>query len=373
MSRDRIIDAYDEERFRDEASRILKMVSVAPTLDDARELLAAHVSAEQFDANQSLATVNGSTLHVVRDCGRALRGMLSRRAEERAGFSVAQAIWDLAQGRPRTDLSGGFFAEMTQLVAGLEGRFSASPPPRYVGETSQGREAALLRSDELDALWARVEMVMGRYADGMQEQSVARRSARREGIVAGLGARPEDFDDWRWQVAHIARDAAALDAMVRLEGSEREAIDLARQGKLPFGVTPYYASLMDEEPDSDRDRALRAQVIPPLDYVEQMLASRGDRGCSFDFMLEKDTSPIDLITRRYPAIVILKPFNTCPQICVYCQRNWEIEEAMAEGAMASAKSIENAIRFIEDHSAIKEVLVTGAIPWRCRTASCWRY
>jgi hypothetical protein len=55
---------------------------------------------------------------------------------------------------------------------------------------------------------------------------------------------------------------------------------------------------------------------------------------SCDFMLESDTSPIDLVTRRYPAIAILKPFNTCPQICVYCQRNWEIEQAMAPGALA---------------------------------------
>jgi lysine 2,3-aminomutase len=93
-----------------------------------------------------------------------------------------------------------------------------------------------------------------------------------------------------------------------------------------------------------------------------MGAARGDRSRSFDFMLERETSPVDLVTRRYPAIAILKPFNTCPQICVYCQRNWEIDEAMAPTAMARPKTLEKAFSFIEEHPAIREVLVTGGDP-----------
>jgi lysine 2,3-aminomutase len=79
-------------------------------------------------------------------------------------------------------------------------------------------------------------------------------------------------------------------------------------------------------------------------------------------MLERDTSPIDLITRRYPAIAILKPYNTCPQICVYCQRNWEIDEAMAPDALAPSEDINAGIDFIEKHPALREVLVTGGDP-----------
>jgi len=124
-------------------------------------------------------------------------------------------------------------------------------------------------------------------------------------------------------------------------------------------VTPYYLSLMDDEPNG-RDAAIRAQVFPPRDYVEQVLAAReaGD----LDFMGEEDTSPFDNITRRYPAIVILKPFNTCPQICVYCQRNWEIDDAMAPGAYAGKKGVEAALAWIGDHPAVHEVLVTGGDP-----------
>jgi len=58
----------------------------------------------------------------------------------------------------------------------------------------------------------------------------------------------------------------------------------------------------------------------------------------------------------------LKPYNTCPQICVYCQRNWEIDEAMSGSALAPQEKIDQAIGWIADHPAIKEVLVTGGDP-----------
>ena len=47
-----------------------------------------------------------------------------------------------------------------------------------------------------------------------------------------------------------------------------------------------------------RDGQVRAQVIPPMGYVDGLLSHKGSDH-SFDFMLESDTSPIDLITRRF--------------------------------------------------------------------------
>jgi len=81
-----------------------------------------------------------------------------------------------------------------------------------------------------------------------------------------------------------------------------------------------------------------------------------------DFMLERDTSPIEGITRRYPGIVILKPVLTCPQICVYCQRNWEIEDVYSSNAAISKDKLEKALKWIEDTPEIHEVLITGGDP-----------
>jgi len=82
-----------------------------------------------------------------------------------------------------------------------------------------------------------------------------------------------------------------------------------------------------------------------------------------DFMLERDTSPIEGITRRYPKIVILKPVLTCPQICVYCQRNWEIEDVYSSNAAISKEKLEKAIQWIADRPEINEVLITGGDPF----------
>ncbi len=161
---------------------------------------------------------------------------------------------------------------------------------------------------------------------------------------------------------NIITDADRLASVVRLTEEEHRTVKKAVKQRLPFGITPYYASLMDNDFERGGDRAIRAQVIPTPTYVEQMAAHGKNRAHAFDFMLEADTSPIDLITRRYPAVAILKPFNTCPQICVYCQRNWEIADAMAPKAMAERRQIENACLWIKNHPAIKEVLITGGDP-----------
>jgi lysine 2,3-aminomutase len=99
-----------------------------------------------------------------------------------------------------------------------------------------------------------------------------------------------------------------------------------------------------------------------MEYVQEMRKYAQGDAQSLDFMREADTSPVDCITRRYPRVVILKPFNTCPQICVYCQRNWEIKPAMAPNAMARKDALDRALQWIRTHPAIKEVLVTGGDP-----------
>ena len=358
-----LAERYTLERFREASKRILAIVEGAASVEEARRALFAHVSEEQYERYGVATASLGASLHIVRDCARAWRSLLTARSDERAGFSNIQALWDLSRGTLRPDLQPGFYAEMIHLALGLEGK--AEHLQSEITETSDsltGREAAIRRSDALDRLWTHVEKQMSRYDDGLTREAELRRSIRRAKIQAALGATDEQFADWRWQVAHIARNSEELERIVNLLPVEREAIRRAASGHLPFGVTPYYAGLLDDELKAGRDRALRAQVIPPPEYVERMLEQRGDRECAFDFMLERDTSPIDLITRRYPAIAILKPYNTCPQICVYCQRNWEIDEVMDPDALASDEELDAAIDFIGQHPALREILVTGGDP-----------
>ncbi len=363
MKSNSIMERYTLERFRAAAGKILSIVEQASSAEEARRALFSHVSEEQYEKCGTGEDSDVALPHIVRDCARAWRGILLLHSEKAADFSIVQALWDLTRGKSRPDLEPGFYAELTHLALGLEGNVTPQESEISMASASlSGREAAVIRSDELDNLWAYVENWMARYEDGLSRKSVRRRSRRRAKILAAMNATGEEFADWRWQVNHIARDAETLNRMVSLGAVDREAVQKATDGRLPFGVTPYYASLFDDDPETGRDRALRAQVIPPPDYVERMLANRDNRECAFDFMNEADTSPVDLITRRYPAIAILKPYNTCPQICVYCQRNWEIDEAMAPDAFADPQDLDAAIDFVEKHPALREMLVTGGDP-----------
>jgi lysine 2,3-aminomutase len=356
--------AYSVEVLRREAENFLAVVRGCPNLEVARDRLRDRVSQIDFDVLCGSANPASHELIRVRDCAAALGRVLTTRSDARSGFSVAGALWDIARGEARPDLGPGFCAELIHWIQGLEGRATFQfAGNKVLSADIERRRAARLRSDELDRLWGIAEEKMGRFADGLTEESSARREGRKAQVLEALGGCEADWLDWKWHLRHLITDAPTLARAVRLSPGELAGVEEARAAGLPFAVTPHYAALMDDDGEG-RDRAVRAQVLPSQDYVDCMTALRGDdRAQSCDFMLEGSTSPIELVTRRYPAIVILKPFNTCPQICVYCQRNWEIDQAMAPGALASPKKIEAAMAWIEDHPSIREVLVTGGDPF----------
>lgn len=353
--------SYTAEHFREVARGFLKIVATAANAEVARERLFRRLNTNQFDTYANENELTEGRIVRVRDCTRALRGYIKSRSDRLAGFSVIQAIYDISKAVPRPDLKPAFFADLIHLFLGVKGLGpGGAPGDFYLDQQLRGREAALSRSSELDRLWQDVETRMGRYRHGLEQEVIEQRKRRRQKILLQLGGSEKDWRDWQWHIRNILRRPTDLFDLVPLSPEEREGLRAAEEARLPFGVTPHYLSLMDENGGSN-DRAVRAQVIPPSSYAEAISSERRSE-CAFDFMLERDTSPINLVTRRYPAICILKPYNTCPQICVYCQRNWEIDEAMSPNALAPREEIDRAIDWIRCHPAIKEVLVTGGDP-----------
>ena len=348
--------------FRRALADVFEDLAQCPDLDAARRYLYARTADLQHRSVEESSSTPERI--VTRDCARACRGLFTARSEALAGFSLVQALWDVACERPRPDLQPAFYADLYHIVLGLAGRAEIPALLTYPPESEalSGRAAALRRSDELDQLWALVEARLSRYPTGLDAEVCQRRSVRRAEVLTALEGQERDWGDWQWQVGHLLTDAGTLSRACTLTPAEVEAVHGATAARLPFGITPYYASLLDSDPEAGRDRAVRRQVLPPASYVNAMGQRRDGDRCALDFMREHDTSPVDLVTRRYPAIVILKPYNTCPQICVYCQRNWEIDAPMAPGALAPWPTIEAACDWIAAHPAIREVLITGGDP-----------
>ncbi len=299
-------------------------------------------------------------------CLTAFRRILSVRSERVVKFSMLKLLWLLANERYDElppELDDGFFEEMIHLLHGIKGESHIYDSVSYPSFMSvKGRESAVLRSKQLDEMIGDNTALMQRYPCGLDPDIQTIRIGNRDRILAFFNATEADWQNHEWQLRNVIRDADTLGKLIELSKPERQAIEQARADGLPFGITPFYVSLMDREDGRQRDHAVRAQVIPPLDYVETMRDRVDEQPQSFDFMQEHDTSPIDLITRRYPGIVILKPYNTCSQICVYCQRNWEIDDVLMPGAQAPEETINAAIDWIAAHPVVTEVLITGGDP-----------
>jgi lysine 2,3-aminomutase len=348
---------------RSAAPRIFDLAREAASLGAMRGELCALAEQMEYDTFRDYNELREGSIIRVRDCASAFRSMLRQRSDDRAGFSVAQAIRDVARGVARPDLAPGFYADLYHVLLGLQGLGPGEAPADAALAVSrlEGREAAQERSRQLDELWRGIEFRLARYGTGLDHETRERRARRRERIRGALGGSEQEWRDWRWQLRHVIRDAETLERLTTLSDEERRAVREAVERRVPFGITPHYLSLMYDEPSPD-DRAIRAQVIPSLEYARAVGEARASCAEDLDFMRERDTSPVDLVTRRYPAIAIFKPYNTCPQICVYCQRNWEIDGVLDPGALAPEAQIAAALDWIREHPAIHEVLLTGGDP-----------
>ncbi|MBT3259113.1 MAG: KamA family radical SAM protein [Deltaproteobacteria bacterium] len=354
-------------------NKLLRILDTAPALKEAL-LSSASLDVQRGKIREFLSSLIVTTYDdetpplewiLVRDAIRVFRTLLSPRSERLVGYSFLRYIRDLLYMENYKEIekpSPDFFAELDHLLKGLMGKSGIYPDKAPVFTKHEGKKAAKLRSADLSRMARGAQKLLDQYPCGLDNNAIRRRSANKSRILKYFDATEQEWNDWKWQTRHIVRKAETLKSLVRLTDEEYEAVALARENRIPFGITPYYLSLMDYQSDQKRDSAVRAQVIPPLDYVKKLKEMREKHELSMDFMLERDTSPIEGITRRYPMIVILKPILTCPQICVYCQRNWEIEDVYSPSAALSRDKLDAAIQWISDTPEIREVLITGGDP-----------
>ena len=159
------------------------------------------------------------------------------------------------------------------------------------------------------------------------------------------------WSDWRWQVRNRLRSLDTIERVFHLSEDERAAI-VRRRGALPFGITPYYASLMD--PDDPGD-ALRRTHVPVGD---EFLKSPGEDD---DPLGEDHDTAVPGIVHRYPDRVLFLATGFCSTYCRYCTRARMVGDPGGEYEF-SLPQWERALEYIEAHSEIRDVLVSGGDP-----------
>lgn len=119
---------------------------------------------------------------------------------------------------------------------------------------------------------------------------------------------------------------------------------------LPISVTPYYLSLCDPY---DPDCPIRKQCIP---RAEEAVAVHGDLR---DPLGEEAHEVAPHLIRRYPDRVLLIATDRCGVYCRFCTRSRLVGDG---GGARSMTALEPALAWIEAHSEIRDVIVSGGDP-----------
>jgi len=362
-----------------ENSEIYKILKKSEDLGEARKNLFDFSKDLEWKYREKKEVLHKLEYAAALEAQKVFNDLISLRNEEIVGFSTLHYLWSIAKDNQEIteEVSNGFLEEFIHLFKAMKGKADISSGwvkpllerngVEIIDFTKvEGRDAGIARSKYLDKVYEKVFNFIKRYPSGCEDELVKEREENRKKILDYFGANLDDWNDYRWHLKHIFHTMDGLEHLKKLVPLTEEdigAIEIAIENKIPFGITPYYLSLFDfSRNDRKVDYQVRSQVIPPIHYVKLMKEHRKERSYYFDFMGEHDTSPEELITRRYAMVSILKPYDTCPQICVYCQRNWEITGPMMPEGMPSKESLDRALDWFDGHTSMRDVLITGGDP-----------
>lgn len=181
----------------------------------------------------------------------------------------------------------------------------------------------------------------------MYPQDSRRNWYRGQGGWSGVDV--DDWQDWRWQMRNRITTLAELAERLELTESEREGCLLAGN-RLSLAVTPYFFNLIDPK---DPDCPVRRQVIPRKDEYytapEELLDPVGEEG----------SMAVDGLVHRYPDRCLFLVTNVCAAYCRYCTRSRLVSNAQGYDFHPN---FENALKYIEEHPEIRDVLLSGGDP-----------
>jgi lysine 2,3-aminomutase len=162
----------------------------------------------------------------------------------------------------------------------------------------------------------------------------------------------QDFTDWgshTWQLKNRITSLAQLEQHIELSEEERAGV-LLSGNKLAMAITPHYFNLIDPK---DPGCPIRRQVIPRIeetwDNEEEM-----DDPCGEDSHM-----PVPGLVHRYPDRVLFLITDRCAAYCRYCTRSRVVSGV---GDQELETHFEAAFKYLEEHTEIRDVLLSGGDP-----------
>lgn len=213
-----------------------------------------------------------------------------------------------------------------------------------------------MNSIKRDISLKRAEELRGRIKDYIIKKEIIRKglceqeeiNKRKKIILKVLKGTEKQWDDYKWQLINRIDSVEVLEKIIKLSDKEKEILEEVGQ-QYRWAISPYYLSLIDFSKKYD---PIRLMSIPLYNEI------RDNQGM-LDPMAEEYTNPSGCITRRYPDRLILNVTNECAMYCRFCQRRRNIGQLDKPKSM---KIINESIKYIEENSEIRDILITGGDP-----------
>lgn len=163
-------------------------------------------------------------------------------------------------------------------------------------------------------------------------------------------ATDKEWNNWKWQIRNSFTSLEQLKKFLKLSESE-EQCGKGNSNSLPLRITPYYASLLNQ---NDSTQGIRKSVVPVID---EFFTGNGEYS---DPLCEHNDSPVKNLVHRYPDRVLFLVTGFCATYCRYCTRAHSV--AKKDKLRLDLSVIDNAITYIENNPQIRDVLISGGDP-----------
>ena len=206
-------------------------------------------------------------------------------------------------------------------------------------------QKSIARSEQLRQIGQALSHWSEQVPCGLHDAQIEKQKNRKKAILAYLNASEEDWNDWQWQISHRVQTIAPLADLLQLAPEQINSIQKV-SAQFRFAISPYYLSLLNWE--SLENDPIAQMSLPDIRELDK-------KGVS-DPSAEEYTNPAGKIVRRYPNRAIINITNRCASFCRHCQRKRIIG---SQDCMLSAEELDDSIDYIQNHSEIHDVLITG--------------
>jgi len=175
----------------------------------------------------------------------------------------------------------------------------------------------------------------------------------------------EEWNDPRWQLKNAIRNAVDLKRIIKLSDRQLQMIEstiqsMRKEGKEPLRITPYYASLMQEDPfhpkmlegerEEERLDPIFWQSVPTPAHTFYPDAAKEES-------MAEGSRSYGAVYQRYPnRVALFVGSNTnCAAYCTHCQR----AKSLDKDSTVTTEDIKKGLFYISLNTNIDEVLVTG--------------